>query len=117
MNQPKKRKAIFKKKRKSKWLDGGQKQYQLEQAIYDYKNGCKLSTTSKIYGVPCRTLKRYCDEAHETSLVERLKKQDEIIFELKTKIESLEKKLNNIYSTYSTSNTTNHWVLDPSLLK
>ena len=116
MNQPKKIIAVLtNKKRKCKWLDGGQKQYQLEQAIQEYRQGTKLSHASKMYSVPSRTLKRYCDEAHETSLVERLKQQDEIIDALKKKVERLEKKISSIYSL--SLNNVSEWVLDPSLLK
>ena len=83
--QKPKRKRM-KKKRHSKWNDNSENQFRLEKAIQDFKNGEKLSIVSKVYKVPSRTIKRYSDGTHVTTLLNRIDKQDEIIKNLEALI-------------------------------
>ena len=96
--QKPKRKRM-KKKRHSKWNDNSENQFRLEKAIQDFKNGEKLSVVSKIYKVPSRTIKRYSDGTHVTTLLNRIDKQDEIIKNLEALVcgnENGESEINGI---------------------
>lgn len=67
------------KKRHSKWNDSIENQNKLDNAIKAFKGGAKLTEVSKQYGVPTRTIKRYCDGTHVTTLLNRIDEQDEQI--------------------------------------